>query len=149
MNKSDYKTWIFLIYRKSDGMLILDGNYREAAYFMDCESPIIFLQDFVNRKYLRNKEYRVVAKTPKGNKIDIEKRKYEIPKEDCEYDYLVRHLSKYGNTVLNRDPSIYLDKLRNDGYSVEVTCYPERWYNVNYAEKWLSPEHYILKVVKE
>ena len=67
------------------------------------------------------------------------------PKVDEEvYDYLHRHLTLYGNTVLNNNPKKYLERLRKDGLDVEARYIPgysitDKWRNeiVKYEEMWI------------
>lgn len=46
-----------------------------------------------------------------------------------EYEYLVKHLSQYGNTCISSNPEKYLQRLKEDGYDCNVRKVKEMLYD--------------------
>lgn len=105
-----------VLYEVYDGETKVFEGDREAVLNKFELNPKGSLSSFINRGILLKKKYKVV-KTDRN--LDYISNQEVI--SESKLDYLVEHLSRYGNTVMLQDPTPYLKDLKKLGFDVNVT----------------------------
>lgn len=104
-----------------NGNLIFTGDKKQCAEIIGCqEKSLIHKYTHKDAKMFgrytlklagtENREYGKVRK--KIEKIETRK--------PTTLEYLIKHISRYGNTILNEDPQKYLQPLKQEGYDCTI-----------------------------
>lgn len=114
-----------------DGKLIFKGNRESCAKQIGCQpQSLIHKYTHKGEKMLGRFTLKLVGQEKKVYELK-RKNKVEsvITKRQTTLEYLIKHLSKYGNTILNTNPEKYLKQLKKEGYDCLVRKVKEDGHN--------------------
>ena len=116
------KRYFYTLFTKTEQFLY-DGTSSQVAHYMGITTSELS-QIFTGRKHSR--KYLVKRREMALDEYDQVKRENDTdlptPKDNKIYDCVVRHLQKYGNTIVCRRKTYVVNRLKNDG--INVSCRP-------------------------
>lgn len=140
-----YYDWVFTATNVDNENEAVSGDVFKVAEFLGI-GTIELLEGWVNRKLLR-KRYFIDAFDENRKYVKPNKKKYTISRMDKDYDYLFRHLKKYGNTVCTFDPEPYRKRLAKNGLDFKAKFKEGGMRRATDGTHYSDSSYYILEVL--